>query len=424
MKQSSTVKLSFTIVLFFISIGIIAQPRQTPVKRENEKPGKSETGGNISSGSNAQPWSVPIPPKDSTGPAKAQVNGFWKQIEKMRNHDKADNKQVVFSSAIQSAQTALNNTKIKDPSYNTSNMEKALKECQDIYNGLAGGKEDLRSSRINTINKLNVFFDRSIKNFCSYDYNSQETDEEKIKRVRNNDDSLSKYKKMALEYAGENKDEVIVQDQLNKLKNKAKSFQAPYDSKSKWPQGLGTMKILEDPENSWSIAIFTYVQEIKNWEAYFYAATTLYPNEPELTKAHEWCLKAAQQIGSTDDVLNKIGKSQNDYLKNVKFPAPKVQDASLEAEFMRLFNEMGYKETIVKVNIQSTDWTIDRNELTGVIIGRSKQAFIASKTADGTCYVTEFWIFQDYNGSGYGSFRNVTANSYRSKIACENIDKS
>lgn len=421
MNYSIKIKSSITIVLFFISIGIIAQPRQTPVKRESSNTGRGETGGITSSGSNVQQWSVPIPPKDSTGPAKAQVNSFWKQIEKMRNHDKEDNKQVVFSSAIQSAQTALNNTKMKDPSYNTTNMEKALKECQDIYNGLASGKEDLRNSRISNLKKMNLFFDRSSRNLCTYDYNSQETDEEKIKRVRNNEDSLSKYKKMALEFASESKDDGIYQDQLIKVKNVAKSFQAPYDDKSKWPSGLGTMTLLEDPENSWDIGTFSLVQEIKNWESYFYAATTIYPNVPELIKAHEWCLKAAQQVGSTDDVLAKIGKSQNEYLKKVKFPSPKVQDPTLEAEFKKLFNEMGYKETILKVSIQSTDWTIDRNELTGVIIGRSKQAFIATKAADGTCYLTEFWIFQDYNGSGYGSFRNVTANSYRSKIACENI---
>ena len=160
MNYSIKLKSSITIVLFFISIGIIAQPRQTPAKRESTNTGRNETGGSNSSGSNVQQWSVPIPPKDSTGPAKAQVNSFWKQIEKMRNHDKEDNKQVVFSSAIQSAQSALNNTKLKDPSYNTANMEKALKECQDVYNGLASGKEDLRNSRISTQKKMNLFFER------------------------------------------------------------------------------------------------------------------------------------------------------------------------------------------------------------------------------------------------------------------------
>lgn len=422
MRFSKSIKLIFTTLLFFISIGVIAQPR-TPVKRDNGKTGAGDVGGSNPSGSTVGSWTVPIPTKDSIGPAKAQVNSFWKQIEKMRSHDKEDNKQVVFSSAIQSAQSALNNTKMKDPSYNTSNMEKALKECQDVYNSLASGKEDLRSSRLTTLKTLNMFFERGNRNLCTYDFNSQETDEEKIKRVRNNDDSLAKYKNMSIAYVSESKDELIYQDQLKKVIKIASGFQKPYDTKSKWPSGLGVMIHMEDPENTWSLGIFTFVQEVKYWEAYFFAAKTIYPNVPELGIAYEWCFKAKEQIGTTDVVLAKIGKSQADYLKKVKFPAPKVNDPALEAEFKKLFNEMGYKETIVKVSIQSTDWTIDRNELTGVIIGRSKQAFIATKTADGTCYVTEFWIFQDYNGNGYGSFRNVTANSYRSKIACENIDQ-
>lgn len=360
--------------------------------------------------------------EEINSPAKAQISGFWKQIEKMRSHTKEDNKQVVFSSGIQSAKMALKNTKAKDPNYDTSQMEQALQECENIYNGVAGGKQNKRDLYAKTLAMLQLFFDTQNVNLTKYAYTSQESDKEKIDRVKANMDSIAKYKKMADAFVVAEKDQVVYDDVMIRVLNIAtKSFQSPVTPKEKWPGGLRSMNILEDPTNSWSLGIFTFVQEIKIKEAYFYAAKVIYPNQPAIIKAHEWCVKAVDQIGTTEQVLAKINKSESDYLKKVKFPSAKVNDATLEAEFKKHFNAMGYDETITKVNIQSADWTIDRNELTGVIVGRSKQAFIATKKPNGDCYVTEFWIFQDYNGSGYGSFRNVTNNSFRSKIDCANI---
>lgn len=359
---------------------------------------------------------------EASGPAKGQISTFWKHIEKMRNHTKEDNKQVVYSSGLQGAKSALNNTKIKDPSYNTAEMEKALAECQAVYDGVASGKQDLRDSREKTAKELKQFFDWQTKNMISYNYQSNETDAEKIQRVRDNDDSIARYKQLAVAYVNQTKDPIVYKDWQAYVKNIAKSHQEPYDKKDKYPGRLTVpMHHLTDPESMYNLGSFSLVQEVKELEAYFYAATVIYPNEPDLIKAYEWCKKAVAEVGTTDQFLAKINKSQGDYLKKVKFPAAKVNDAALEAEFKKHFNALGYKETITKVNVQSTDWTIDRNELTGVIVGRSKQAYIATKTADGTCYVTEFWIMQDYNGSGYGSFRNVTNNSFRSKLACENV---
>ena len=83
----------------------------------------------------------------------------------------------------------------------------------------------------------------------------------------------------------------------------------------------------------WSLGSFTLIQDVKKQEAFFYAANAIYPNHPKIQKALEWCKKAVTQNGTIDEVLAKIGKSNSDYLKNVKFPTAKVNDAVLEAEF-------------------------------------------------------------------------------------------
>jgi hypothetical protein len=419
--KNEIMKKTIVITMLLSAIYGTAQfklPSKNDIKKEvkdlksDNKPKKSEDASSQNQ--------TAIPKEEVNSPAKGQISAFWKQIEKMRNHTDPNNKQVVFSGGIQSAQMSLKNTKVKDANYDTSEMEKALKECQDVYNGIAGGKENNRELGRNTLTKLQMFFEPSGP-FIRYDFTSQESDSEKIQRVRNNNDSIAKYKKLADKFLSEPYDKSYYDNKLKFILTRAESFQTPYE-KSKWPQGLAVnMHHLEDPNNMWGLGTFTLIQDVKKQEAYFYAANVIYPNQPKIQKALEWCKKAVAQIGNVEEVLAKINKSEGDYLKKVKFPSAKVNDAALEAEFKKHFNAMKYDETITKVNIQSTDWTIDRNELTGVIVGRSKQAYIATKTPKGECYVTEFWIFQDYNGSGYGAFRNVTSNSFRSKLDCANI---
>lgn len=388
----------------------------------NGKKDSNNNSSNNSSNSNAKAETkAPDNVDEISSPAKSYIKSFWKHFDKMKAHTDESNKQVVYKNCINGAETALKNAKMKDASYDVSDMEKALAEMQGMYGGVAGGKEDARELGRITSNKLLMFFEPSGP-FIRFDYSSQETDAETIQRVKNNDDSLKKYKQLADKFLSEPYDKAWYEQRKSKVLSKAQSYQAPASSKEKWPAGLAVnMFHLEDPTSMWGIGTFTIIQNVKKEEAYFHAANAIYPDQPTIQKALEWCNKAVKQIGSVDDVLAKTKKDEKDYLNKVKFPAAKVNDASLEAEFRKIFDAQGWSEKITKVNIQSTDWVIDRNQLTGVIIGRSKQAFIGSQTNDGNCYVTEFWIFQDYNGSGYGNFRNGTGNSFRSKIVCEKI---
>ena len=147
MKQIITVVFIFMLVINAFSQARTTS-RNTIIKEETEK--KS-----ISSNS-----STPIPTEETSSPAKGQINTFWKQIAKMRNHTKEDNKQVVYSGGIQGAQMSLNNTKIKDPNYNTTEMEKALKECQAVYTSLDNAKYGTRDSRVATVNSSQILFDK------------------------------------------------------------------------------------------------------------------------------------------------------------------------------------------------------------------------------------------------------------------------
>lgn len=382
---------------------------------------KNNTNNQATADTTAKPG-ADTPTQPAEGPAKGQISTFWKHIEKMRSHTKEDNKQVVYSSGLQGAKSSLNNTKIKDPSYNTAAMEQALAECQAVYDGLGKAKVNTREQASQTLDKLLTFFEKTHTPLLYYNPLMNSSDAAIMELVKANDDSIAKYKRMVMAFISEKQDEMMVKSHLAKVQNVAKSFQEPYDKTHAWPMGLDNdMFHLTDPTASKNMGTFSLVQSVKHKEAYFFAATQIYPNQPDLIKAHENCKKALAVIGNNEQFIAKIKKSENDYLQSVKLPAAKVKDAGLEAEFKKHFLALDYKETVLKINITSTDWTVERNTLTGIVIGRSKQAYIASKNAEGVCYVTEFWIMQDYNGSGYGPFRNITNNSFRSRIACENV---
>jgi hypothetical protein len=82
-----------------------------------------------------------------------------------------------------------------------------------------------------------------------------------------------------------------------------------------------------------------------------------------------------------------------------------MKDAALEAEILKSIQnhstKVGWKEKFSRVKIASSDWTIITKEYTGVIVGRSVQAYCLATWPDGNCTVQPFWFTQQYNGSGY-----------------------
>lgn len=82
-----------------------------------------------------------------------------------------------------------------------------------------------------------------------------------------------------------------------------------------------------------------------------------------------------------------------------------MKDAALEADILKCIRNhaasKGWKEKFTKVRITSTDWYIITKEYTGVIMGRSLDAYCLATWPDGHCTVQVFSFSQQYNGSGY-----------------------
>ena len=102
-------------------------------------------------------------------------------------------------------------------------------------------------------------------------------------------------------------------------------------------------------------------------------------------------------------------------------PAAVVKSEAVEAEFREAFAAEGWGETIVKIHILSRDWSVLRNNLTGVILGRIQTAAICAKKKSGECILYEFTIRQDHTGGGYsGTSRRHSHGVIEAEFLCEN----
>lgn len=128
-----------------------------------------------------------------------------------------------------------------------------------------------------------------------------------------------------------------------------------------------------------------------------------------------------------------LSKAINDAADNIQtkdalMPKPEMNDKKLEQEMIAVIkSSQTYKDRIkgeiIKLVIIDPDWTIRRNEFTGVILHRYIRATIAVKNADGTCTAWKLVTFQqDYVG---GKFQKTKFDGVGDpyKIPCENVSK-
>ena len=137
--------------------------------------------------------------------------------------------------------------------------------------------------------------------------------------------------------------------------------------------------------------------------------------------------------GNDFDSYNNLSAQLNEAADNIKtkdavMPTAALADKKLESEMISVIkNSNTYKERIkgeiIRLVIIDPDWTIRRNELTGVILHRYIRATIAVKNADGTCTVWQLITFQqDYVGNKFGKTKfDGVGDPY--KIPCENVGK-
>ncbi len=113
-------------------------------------------------------------------------------------------------------------------------------------------------------------------------------------------------------------------------------------------------------------------------------------------------------------------------LADVRMPKAKMTNSGLAASMKTAFMNKYGEEDVVgvkRVVITSTDWAVQRNEWTGILLSRTIDAWIAYERIDGTCRIELCGFKQDYQGNNkYGpTYWNGVGDN--EEISCKNINK-
>lgn len=353
--------------------------------------------------------------------AKTYYKLFWKHIEK---------------GELSQAENDLKNVKKIEPEYNTADMEKVL---EDLRSEKAGKAEEKAQE------KEKVKADKE----AAYSEKQAELDAKEETKGKNRD-AAGGYSKILNDLFGISPVAMSVGPGEVELKTKnleayklkikelestttnsgEKMFDAMADNYerkvvSKYEHEIKAetyKKNAEDIKRAGSEenakAIYT---QLLYQQAYWEAASkcAAFKRKDDFAKVYQGVTVAVNSVGSMDNAVKLATKGAADRVKTVKMPPALTTNAAMDKEFKKAFEGTGWGETILKVNLLDTDWHIERNELTGVILSRYQSAAIAAKQANGRCMLYTFTIKQEYNGSGYGSSRRDSHNS--NEIACENV---
>ena len=351
--------------------------------------------------------------EETNSPAKGQINVFWKHIEKMRNHTNETNKQVVFSSGIQSAKMSLNNTKSKDPNYDTTHMEKALAECQEVYNGLAGGKENLRQTRNETASKSEVLLKKPFlfeKGYINIGGDNVENRVFANEKIKESNAVIEDYKNQVNAFLSSNPEKVMYQNDLKSVVIKANSVDL-------------AIKFAADVyKNYRTVASVTAFQDLILYKNFIECMKKVFPNEPSLTTNLVKVNNAIQEFGMHDKFMDKLESNQKAYVSNLKMGKSVINDATLEARAKKQYESAKMNSrpyTVTKVAIVS-DWKLIKNDFD---LPLYKQVYVnfAIKFSDGKCGIAVGWMNQDYEGGGRYSEANLQNPGNIQEIPCENL---
>jgi hypothetical protein len=334
------------------------------------------------------------------GPAKKPYDDFWKIIAEINESIKQKPDEPLSSNKLSSAYNKINMVKIKDKDFNTDAMEAEVEKLEKL---LQQWHKDKR-----TAYKVSVQQQGAVTGLLK-------EGEPKIRSTGNKETDIASFKTSLVQFS-ESAAQILAGDKAAYL-----SAENSVQARANAVKNLADMYISRFSKATDELGIYNYY-DLMGMQEYWSAMKKFYPANNVIVEAYSYVNAAMQKAGSEELVLQKIKQNKSDALAKAKMPAAVVKDEGLERFIKNLFPSLNQLKsfTPVKVHIMSADWTIDRNQLTGVIIQRSKHAVVGAKKAEGTCWLLNIWVAQDYTGNGYGATRQ-SGDNIIAETACANL---
>jgi hypothetical protein len=350
---------------------------------------------------------------DYTGAAKNQVKYFWDRA--LQPADKLSEGEL--NGNIRDMEYAINATKEKDPSYNVAEMEAALKKIKDDIKAkkLAEVRQtsgDKRSSRppekevtdpTGLLEKLFIETNISVGSTSDLPEAPAKIEAYKAKLT----------KLLSMDYT----DAIIKKGRYAKGSISGKLAGA--DRELDKIDGY-----LKDAREKTGMQYIYYTLQLH--AAFWNAAQKVFPEESSYAAMYNKVNAGITKLGSLEQLYAKAEANRIEHIKNTKLPAPAVKDANLEKVITNGFNKVyGASRNVsaLKAVLTQNGWTIIRNSLTGIVIGRERSAKLAYKGSDGKCYLLPDYVFihEDYVGSSFINTGAVFNGLDGEEMLCENV---
>jgi hypothetical protein len=347
------------------------------------------------------------------GAAKNQVKYFWERA--LKPSDKISEGEL--NGNIRDMEYAINTTKERDPAYDVSEMESALKKI----------KEDLKAKKLAEVRQT------------SGDKRSSRPVEKEVT------DPMGLLEKLFIETnvsIGGTADLPEAPAKIEAYKAKlTKLLSMDYTDalikRGKYAKGSISGKLpAADRELDKIEGALKEVREKSGMEYIYYtlqlhsafwdAAQKVFPEESSYIGMFKKINAGITKLGTLEQLYAKAEVNRIEYIKNTKLPVAVVKDANLEKIIINGFNKVyGATRNVsgLKAVLTQNGWTILRNSVTGIVIGRQRSAKLAYKGSDGKCYLLPDYVFihEDYVGNSFINSGAVFNGLDGEEMLCENV---
>jgi hypothetical protein len=321
---------------------------------------------------------------------KKFVEDFWKFLNEGK---------------LVAAEGRLDSIKRREPNFDAAILEKALADAKAKKAGAKESADRALRGKISAGNNLTELFRSRVIQADSY--NTLEGIKAEIEKYSQKADEV-----LTINRADIERD---LQSSLDSLK---KDLTTDAETNAKLVKRTNETT---DPKGAES-----FYYELLLRQSYWDTARRIFPDEVDIKKAYDSITTLINGLGTPEQRAAKANKNMNDKIDAERMVKVAAREAKLESWFKQAFemasNADGNSFTFLKVNLISTDYTIKRNEITGIVVGRSRGADIAFKTKDGKCMHGVFGIYQEYVGGSFTGGSLSRAYNHL-EIRCENINK-
>jgi hypothetical protein len=348
-----------------------------------------------------------------TGPASNQVAYFWERavlpVDQLSEGE--------LNSNIRDMEYAVKATKEKDPSYNATEMEGALKKIKDELKAkklaeVRGTSGDKRSSRPaeKEITDANGLLEKLFIN-TNISVGSTSEIPEALGKIAAYKAKLEKL--LSMDYS-----DALIKNGRN-AKGNISGFKSSTDRELNKVDSY-----LKEVREKTGMEYMYYT--LQYHQAFWDASQKVFPEETSYSDMYKKTTASISKLGSLEQLYVKAEVNRIEHIKNTKLPVAAVKDANLEKVLTNGFNKLygpSRNVSALKAVLTQNGWTTLRNSLTGIVIGRERSAKLAYKGNDGKCYVLPDYVFirEDYVGSAFINTVAVFNGLDGVEMLCENV---